>query len=436
LYLEELARFACRVRLADLPEPVLPSLAEPYGLLVAGIGGTGIVTVNQVLGTAAVRDGLAVHGVDQTGLSQKAGPVTSHLRLAPDPAALGPANRVGVGTVDCYLAFDALVGGDPKFLSYAAPDRTVAVVSTSAVPTGSMVRDASVAAPDQGGLVARISDVSRHVVALDAQAAALELFGDAMPANLLLVGAAYQAGALPLSAAAIEWAIELNGVAVAVNVAAFLISLMVPAITLMFGLSPADIFGRLHIWTPITYMFLHAGVFHILFNMLALWMFGVELERTWGSRYFLKYYFVCGVGAAMTTVLLSFVPGTFGQQLYYSLTIGASGAVYGVLLAYAMYFPNRPIYMYFVFPIPAKYFVAIIGAISLLSSMGGPGGGIAHTTHLGGLLAGYLYLKGGRVHLLSEIKYRYLKWRINRMRRKFDVYSGGRTQKDVDRRFH
>src|SRR5437870_3622492 len=130
---------------------------------------------------------------------------------------------------------------------------------------------------------------------------------------------------------------------IAANVAAFLISLVVPAITLTFGLRPADIFGRLHIWQPITYMFLHAGIFHILFNMLALWMFGVELERTWGSRYFLQYYFICGVGAAMTTMLLSFVPGAFGEQLYYSLTIGASGAVYGILLAYALYFPSRSI---------------------------------------------------------------------------------------------
>jgi len=218
------------------------------------------------------------------------------------------------------------------------------------------------------------------------------------------------------------------------NVVAFVATLVVPAITLAFGLRPADIFGKLHVWQPITYMFLHAGIFHILFNMLALWMFGVELERMWGSRFFVQYYFVCGVGAALTTVLLSFVPGSFGQQLYYSLTIGASGAVYGVLLAYALYFPSRPIYMYFVFPIPAKYFVAIIGAISLLSSMSA-GGGIAHTTHLGGLVAGYLYLKGGRIHLLSELKYRYLKWRINRMRRKFDVYSGGRAD-DVDRRVH
>jgi len=223
---------------------------------------------------------------------------------------------------------------------------------------------------------------------------------------------------------------------IAANVAGFLAALVVPAITLRFGLRPADVVGSLQIWQPVTYMFLHGGVFHILFNMLALWMFGVELEKMWGSRFFTKFYFIAGGGAALTTLLLSFTPLPFAGQLYYSLTIGASGAVYGVLLAYAMYFPHRPIYLYFVFPVPAKYFVMIIGAISLLSSMNGPGGGVAHTTHLGGLIAAYLYLKGGtRTRLLADIKYRYLKWRINRMRRRFDVYSGGRTD-DVDRRVH
>ncbi|MSO83213.1 MAG: rhomboid family intramembrane serine protease [Acidobacteria bacterium] len=223
---------------------------------------------------------------------------------------------------------------------------------------------------------------------------------------------------------------------VAANVAAFLISLAAPAITLRFGLRPADVVGRLQLWQLVTYMFLHGGVFHILFNMLALWMFGVELERMWGSRFFTKFYFIAGGGAALTTLLLSFTPLPFADQLYYSLTIGASGAVYGVLLAYAMYFPHRPIYLYFVFPVPAKYFVMIIGAISLLSSMNGPGGGVAHTTHLGGLIAAYLYLKGGtRTRLLADIKYGYLKWRINRTRRRFDVYSGGRAG-DVDRRVH
>ena len=223
---------------------------------------------------------------------------------------------------------------------------------------------------------------------------------------------------------------------VVANVAAFLVSMVVPAITLSFGLRPADVLESLQIWQPVTYMFLHGGIFHILFNMLALWMFGVELERMWGSRFFTRFYFVVGVGAAFTTLVLSFMPLPFADQLYYSLTIGASGAVYGVLLAYAMYFPHRPIYVYFFFPIPAKYFVMIIGAISLLSAMNGPGGGIAHTTHLGGLIVAYLYLKGGsRTRLLAEIKYRYLKWRINQTRRRFDVYEGGRN-KPFDRRVH
>jgi len=225
-------------------------------------------------------------------------------------------------------------------------------------------------------------------------------------------------------------------VIVAANVGAFLLALIVPAITLRLGLRPADVVGSFALWQPVTYMFLHGGIFHILFNMLALWMFGVELERMWGSRFFVKFYFVAGVGAAVTTLLLSFAPFAFANQLYYSLTIGASGAVYGVLLAYARYFPHRPILLYFVFPIPAKYFVMIIGAISLLSAMSG-GGGIAHATHLGGLVAAYLYLKSGtRMHVMAEIKYRYLKWRINRMRRRFDVYSGGRSADDVDRRVH
>ena len=221
---------------------------------------------------------------------------------------------------------------------------------------------------------------------------------------------------------------------VTANVAAFLLAFLAPTITLWLGLRPADVFGRFAVWQPLTYMFLHSGIFHLLFNMLALWMFGVELERMWGSRYFAMYYFIAGIGAAVTTLVLSLVPLAPGEQLYYSLTIGASGAVYGVLLAYGMYFPNRPIYLYFVFPIPAKYFVMIIGAISLFSSMNGSSG-VAHAAHLGGLVAGYLYLKGGRFHPLSEFKYRYLKWRLNRSRRRFDVYSGGRSD-NANRRVH
>lgn len=210
------------------------------------------------------------------------------------------------------------------------------------------------------------------------------------------------------------------------NVAAFLASLVVPAITLAFAVIPAKVFTQLAVYQLVTYMFLHGGIGHLLVNMLSLWMFGTELERRWGTRFFTKYYFITGIGAGMTTLLWSISPLPYADQIYFSAMIGASGAIYGVLLAYAMSFPNRPIYMYFVFPIPAKYFVMIIGAITFLSSVGSGGSGVAHTAHLGGLIVGYIYLKGLRIRPLDELKYRWLRWKMNRARSKFGVYSGGR----------
>ncbi len=113
--------------------------------------------------------------------------------------------------------------------------------------------------------------------------------------------------------------------------------------------------------------------------------------------------------------------------------MGASGALYGILLAFALYYPERPILMFMLFPVPAKYFVMIIGAISFLSATSGAPH-VAHAAHLGGMAFGYLYLKGGGGGLSAEIKYRYVKWKMNRLRRKFDVYSGGRS--DWDRKVH
>jgi membrane associated rhomboid family serine protease len=221
---------------------------------------------------------------------------------------------------------------------------------------------------------------------------------------------------------------------IASNVAMFLLQSMFPIVTDVLGLRPPFVVHSFWVWQLATYMFLHGGIFHILFNMLALWMFGTELERIWGTRYFLKFYFVTGIGAAMLTVLVSLMPFSFGEHLYRAATIGASGAIYGLLLAYAMYFPDRPILL-IVFWVPAKWCVAILGAIALYSSLS-DAGGVANATHLGGLLVAYLFLKGARMHPLSEIKYRYLKWKINRVRKKFDVYSGGRSSDDWDRHVH
>jgi len=221
---------------------------------------------------------------------------------------------------------------------------------------------------------------------------------------------------------------------IAANVVMFLVTSFVHEVVPYLGLVPTLVLHRFWVWQVATYMFLHGGIFHIVFNMLALWMFGAELERIWGTRYFLKFYFVTGIGAGILTVLFSTLPFGFAQQIQQSIVIGASGAIYGLMLAYALYFPDRPIYMYFVFPIPAKIFVAIMGAIAFFSSLS-EAGGVANATHLGGLLVAYLFLKGAKIHPLSEVKYRYLKWKINRVRKKFDVYSGGRAD-DWDRRVH
>ena len=173
-------------------------------------------------------------------------------------------------------------------------------------------------------------------------------------------------------------------------------------IDLYFGLVPILVWKRYFLWQLFTYIFLHGGFSHILFNLLALWMFGGELENYWGAKKFLFYFFFCGIGAGICTVVLSpyqFVP-----------VIGASGAIYGILLAFGWLFPNRLIYIYFLFPIPAKYFVIIFGLIELFSSMEGTGGGIAHITHLGGLLFGFLYMAYPTIRQKIRRQYYKRKW--------------------------
>lgn len=211
-----------RRKRADAPAVPDPAFGLPEGtqnVLIAGIGGTGIVTVNQVLATAALRAGYAVESLDQIGMSQKAGPVLSHLRFA--TAELEPSNRLTPGSADCVLAIDLLTAAEPKNLQFGSPISTVTVASTSPTPTGDMVYDKSVAYPETATLLDRVAAVSNSVHHFDALAASQELFGNTAAANFLIVGAAFQSGGLRLPAAAIEEAIGINGVAVAANTAAF-----------------------------------------------------------------------------------------------------------------------------------------------------------------------------------------------------------------------
>lgn len=209
------------------------------------------------------------------------------------------------------------------------------------------------------------------------------------------------------------------------NVALFLVQMALPELTAYGGLTPAAVLESFWIWQPVTYMFLHGGLMHLVFNMLALWMFGVELERLWGTRAFARFYMLCGLGAAATTLVVALLPFSFADVLYVTPTVGASGAIYGLLAAFGVLFGNRIIY-YLFFPVPARIYALIIGAITLLQSVTSSGGGVAHLAHLGGLVTGWALLTGGRGGLMAELKYRYTKWRLQRARRKFDIHQGGR----------
>ncbi len=156
----------------------------------------------------------------------------------------------------------------------------------------------------------------------------------------------------------------------------------------LFGIYPVMVFQKFWIWQIFTYQFLHLEFWHIFFNMYFLWMFGSELEERWGGRKFLKYYLASGLGAGLIIL--------FGNYFFFgaeSRTLGASGAVLGVMFAYAVYFPNRYLLLMMVVPIKTKYLVLVYGAISLFFTVAGSGGSVSHIGHLGGIVAGWIYLR-------------------------------------------
>ena len=188
---------------------------------------------------------------------------------------------------------------------------------------------------------------------------------------------------------------EAIKVLIAINVGIFLLTVLARSVidlTLIFGLSTGTVWPL--IWQPFTYMFMHGNLWHVLINMFVLWMFGSEMESIWGKNEFLKYYFITGVGSGLVWLLFN-----IGNSN--SVLIGASGAVYGILLAFGMMFPNRKVYIYFLFPVKVKYFVIFLGAMAFMSSLG-PGSNISHLTHLSGMIIGYIYLKSD--------------WQVKRMR--------------------
>jgi membrane associated rhomboid family serine protease len=177
-----------------------------------------------------------------------------------------------------------------------------------------------------------------------------------------------------------------------INIAAYLLQIISHLlgsnfIDLYFGLVPIRLTQELMLWQLVTYMFLHGGIFHLFFNMLTLFMFGNELERFWGTRRFLSYYFITGIGAGVCSWLVA--------MHSWAIIIGASGAIYGLLLAYGVTYPNRIVYLNFLLPLKVKWLVLIMGAMAFLSSIGGSEPGVASIAHLSGMVVGYFFMSSG-----------------------------------------
>jgi membrane associated rhomboid family serine protease len=193
-----------------------------------------------------------------------------------------------------------------------------------------------------------------------------------------------------------------------------------------FGLIPAAVVPLMHIWQPFTYLFLHdvTTTWHILMNMLMLWMFGRELELVWGRNRFLRYYFLTGVGAGLINVFVKTVPALFVHRLpdtAYRSTIGASGAIFGILIACAILFPDRRVYL---FPIPVamsmRMVVAIMAAFTFLGTFGLGDDKVSHICHLGGMLVGWVYLRRGS--FLYNVRNSVSDWQYQRNRKRFQTY--------------
>ncbi len=184
---------------------------------------------------------------------------------------------------------------------------------------------------------------------------------------------------------------------IAANVIVYILEMvMYDQLITYFALIPILVTKKYFLWQIVTHMFMHGGIWHLFFNMFALFIFGMPLESYWGTEKFLKYYFVAGLGGGLLHYIIS--------PMSPIPSIGASGAVYGLLLAYGLSFPEDVLYINFFIPVKAKYAVFIFGGIELFMGLTGRGSGIAHFAHLGGLVTGLIYLKADRIFARKQKK--------------------------------
>jgi len=227
-----------------------------------------------------------------------------------------------------------------------------------------------------------------------------------------------------------------------VNFVVFVAQQLRPGLTELFAVRPLMVWQEGYLWQPLTYMWLHGSFGHLAMNLLSLWMFGSPLALAWGAKRFFRFYMVCGVGAGILIAgwpYLAYALGISGPATLLSFTLGASGAIYGVLLAYSLTWPDRTIML--IFPPVAFRAIWLIPGLFIMTLLMDPGGNVSHVGHLGGVLVGWLYLRqsghAGSIVTLSQLKHR---WRRFRMRQRLRAIRNddfeARRRRDHDRTLH
>ena len=226
------------------------------------------------------------------------------------------------------------------------------------------------------------------------------------------------------------------------NVAVFLAQVLVRGVDGLAALTPMDLWRDGYLWQPFTYMWLHGGLGHLLMNMFVLWMFGSQLAMAWGPGRFLRYYLVCGVGAGVIIGTVPFLLVGLHIAPPYILaipTVGASGAIYGVLLAYSLTWPDRTIML--IFPPVAFRAIWLIPILFFMSVLFPGAGNVSHVGHLGGVIVGWLYLRShgdtdGRLPSWDQLKFRLRRWQMRRKLRSVQYQEWEERRREHDRRYH
>ncbi len=224
------------------------------------------------------------------------------------------------------------------------------------------------------------------------------------------------------------------------NAVVFLAQLTVPGVSEYGSVVPYLFWQAGYLWQPFTYMWLHGSLGHIAMNMFVLWMFGSQLAMAWGTKRFLRYYLLCGVGAGLLIATAPYVLFGLGIAPQYAIsipTLGASGAVYGVLLAYSLTWPDRTIML--IFPPVAFRAIWLIPALFFMTLFFG-GGNVSHVGHLGGVVVGWLYMRrrgeSGRLLSLDQLKYRWRRYRMRQRLRAVRYEEFESRRRDDERRLH